>query len=118
MAGHPAPAEGRDYGPQLANAVNSVDGQFQGPLRTTALQQLAAYGAGDYETAVALLEPIAPEVIRIGGSHAQREVFEETLLDSYLRAGRFEQAEAMLKARLDRRPNPRDERWLARVHAR
>ncbi|MEO6043636.1 MAG: tetratricopeptide repeat protein [Tepidiformaceae bacterium] len=89
-----------------------------GPMVVTLAEGIAAYGAGDYETAVTLLEPIAPEVIRIGGSHAQREVFEETLLDSYLRAGRFEQAQAMLKARLDRRPNPRDERWLARVHAR
>ncbi|MBA4181942.1 MAG: tetratricopeptide repeat protein 38 family protein [Anaerolinea sp.] len=78
---------------------------------------IAAYGAGDYETAVRLLAPIRDEVIRIGGSHAQRDVFEETLLESYLRAGRFEQAEALLRERLDRRPNPRDERWLARAHA-
>lgn len=87
-----------------------------GPMVVQLAEGIAAYGAGDYESAVALLEPIAGEVIRIGGSHAQRDVFEETLLESYLRAGRFEQAEALLTVRLDRRPNPRDERWLARVH--
>ena len=87
-----------------------------GPMVVQLAEGIAAYGAGDYESAVALLEPIAGEVIRIGGSHAQRDVLEETLLESYLRAGRFEQAEALLTVRLDRRPNPRDERWLARVH--
>lgn len=85
--------------------------------RTTRAEGIAAYGAGDYESAVRLLEPIRGEVIRIGGSHAQRDVFEETLLKSYLRAGRFEREEALLGERLDRRPNRRDERWLARVHA-
>ena len=88
-----------------------------GPMVVTLAEGIAAYGAGDYESAVRLLEPIRGEVIRIGGSHAQRDVFEETLLESYLRSGRFEQAEALLGERLDRRPNPRDERWLARVHA-
>ena len=34
-----------------------------------------------------LIEPVAGEVIRLGGSHAQRDVFEETLIQAYLRAG-------------------------------
>jgi pentatricopeptide repeat protein len=55
------------------------------------------------------------EVIRIGGSHAQREVIEDTLLEAYLRSRRFDRAEAMLRERLERRPSPRDTRWLARV---
>lgn len=74
-----------------------------------------AFAAGDYERAVERLEPIAGEVVRIGGSHAQREVFEDTLLEAYLRSGRVERAKAMLEERLDRRPSPRDERWMARL---
>ncbi|MCH7843165.1 MAG: hypothetical protein IID01_10415, partial [Chloroflexi bacterium] len=52
---------------------------------------------------------------RIGGSHAQREVFEDTLTEAYLRAGQFDKAEALLGQRLKRRESPRDLFWLARA---
>ena len=35
-------------------------------------------------------EPRLDQLARIGGSHAQREVFEDTLLEAYLRAEQFE----------------------------
>lgn len=76
------------------------------------IEGAAAFARADYEEAVRLLEPVAGEVIRIGGSHAQREVFEDTLLAAYLRTGRREQAETLLRERLDRRPSARDARWL------
>jgi pentatricopeptide repeat protein len=56
-----------------------------------------------------------PEVIRIGGSNAQREVFEDTLLQAYLRAGRFESAETLLRKRLGRRHSARDFFWLGQA---
>ncbi|MGE0539375.1 MAG: tetratricopeptide repeat protein [Dehalococcoidia bacterium] len=77
------------------------------------IEGIAAFARADYEAAVRRLEPVADQVIRIGGSHAQREVFEDTLLVAYLRSGRREQAEALLRERLDRRPSTRDARWLA-----
>jgi uncharacterized protein HemY len=55
------------------------------------------------------------QLSRIGGSHAQREVFEDTLTEAYLRAGQFENAEALLENRLKRRETPRDLFWLARA---
>ena len=63
------------------------------------------------------LEPVFPQLTRIGGSHAQREVFEDTVLEAYLRAERFDQAEEMLRERLNRRETPRDTFWLGRVMA-
>ena len=51
------------------------------------------------------------------GSHAQREVFEDTLLEAYLRAEQFDKAEAMLAERLARRASARDTFWLGRVQA-
>jgi pentatricopeptide repeat protein len=63
------------------------------------------------------LEPVGPQLVRIGGSHAQREVFEDTLLEAYLRAGQFDKAEAMLAERLERRTSARDTFWLGRVQA-
>lgn len=79
------------------------------------VQGLAAFARGEYEDAVRWIEPVADEIIRLGGSHAQREVFEDTLLEAYLRAGRHEQAETMLRARLERRPSPRDLLLLGRT---
>ena len=72
-------------------------------------QGIAAFSQGDYAAAGDFLEPVFPQLTRIGGSHAQREVFEDTLLESYLRAERFDAAERMLTVRLSRRASPRDE---------
>jgi hypothetical protein len=54
-----------------------------------------------------------PELARIGGSHAQREVFEDTHIVACLRAGERDRAAERLTARLARRPSSRDECWLA-----
>ena len=81
------------------------------------VQGIAAFARKDYEEAVRLLEPVADQVVRIGGSHAQREVFEDTLLEAYLRTGRCDQAEELLRVRLERRPSPRDEQWRRRALA-
>jgi hypothetical protein len=49
---------------------------------------IAAFGRGDYAEAIRRLEPVGAQLVRIGGSHLQRDVFEETLLVAYVRAGR------------------------------
>ena len=76
------------------------------------VEALAAFARGDYESAVRYLDPVADQVVRIGGSNAQREVFEDTLLQAYLRAGYYTQAESLLRKRLARRPSARDTLWL------
>jgi len=72
---------------------------------------LSAFAEADYVRAIALLEPVAPEVVRIGGSGAQREVIEDTLLLAYMRVGDTAKARALLDRRLHRRPSPRDASW-------
>jgi hypothetical protein len=42
--------------------------------------------------------------VRIGGSRAQRDLFEHTLLAACWRTGRLQEAEALLKRRVDRQP--------------
>ena len=49
---------------------------------------LEAFGQGGYDEAIRWLEPLDGQLVRVGGSHAQWEVFEDTLLQAYLRAGR------------------------------
>ncbi len=78
---------------------------------------IAHFTAGDYTTAIACLEPIMPQLVRIGGSHAQREVFEDTLVEALVRSGHHPRAVAALEERLERRPSVRDRFWLARVKA-
>ncbi|MGE3538089.1 MAG: hypothetical protein AB7N91_11730 [Candidatus Tectimicrobiota bacterium] len=79
------------------------------------VQGIAAFAQGAYARAAALLEPVCPQLVRIGGSHAQREVFEDTLLEAYLRAEQCDKAETMLAERLARRASARDMFWLGRA---
>ena len=78
---------------------------------------ISAFAADRYDDAARHLEPVFPQLARIGGSHAQREVFEDTLLESYIRAEQYDKAEDMLRERLNRRSSVRDSYWLARTKA-
>ena len=78
---------------------------------------IEAFGQGRYTQAVSFLEPVFPQLVRIGGSHAQREVFEDTMLEAYIRAEQFEKAEHMLNTRLRQRDSVRDTFWLGRVQS-
>jgi hypothetical protein len=73
----------------------------------------AAFAQGDYDAAADTLGAALPELARLGGSHAQREVFEDTYIAACLRAGRHDKAAERLSARLARRPSARDRDWLA-----
>ena len=66
---------------------------------------LAAYGKGDWPTAIAKLEPALAETVRIGGSRAQRDLIENTLLAAYLKAGRAAEARRLVAAHAERRPS-------------
>jgi hypothetical protein len=74
---------------------------------------MAALGRGDNAEAAEILEPALADLSRIGGSHAQREIVEDSLIIAYLRFGEPAKAAPLLRARLGRRPSPRDEAWLA-----
>ena len=77
---------------------------------SAALHSLAA---GDPSTAADRLTDLLGAVWRLGGSDAQREVVEDTLIAALLAAGRFDEARAVIERRLDRRTCRRDEAFLA-----
>jgi hypothetical protein len=52
---------------------------------------------------------------RIGGSHAQWEIYEETMVQCYLALQRWDDATRLISRRLARRASPRDQQWLARA---
>jgi hypothetical protein len=78
---------------------------------------IAAFAAADYAGALAHLEPVEREMHRIGGSHAQWELFEETMVVCYLELARFDDALRLVRRRLARRASPRDQKWLERATA-
>ncbi|WP_426245643.1 pyridine nucleotide-disulfide oxidoreductase [Nocardioides sp. LHG3406-4] len=57
------------------------------------------------------LRDLAPQVWRLGGSDAQREIVEEARIAALLRGDRYDEARALIDARMDRRPCRRDEQW-------
>ena len=77
---------------------------------------LASYVEGDHAAASDRLLARERDVVRFGGSHAQREVVEDTLIQALIRAGRLAEASTRLQARLDRRESPLDAALLARTH--
>jgi hypothetical protein len=72
---------------------------------------IRAFAEGDNENAIRILEPLMPAVVRIGGSHAQRELWEDTFIVACLRGGRGAKAAKIISDRLRRRPSARDEAW-------
>jgi len=74
-----------------------------GSLIPTVARAFAAYQRGDHATAIDLIEPMLPERERIGGSRAQGDLVEATLLQAYLAAGREAEARRLAAAR---RPGP------------
>jgi hypothetical protein len=76
---------------------------------------IVAFAGGDYAAAADLIGRMIPEVVRVGGSHAQRELFEDTYLVACMCAGRTGAAKELLTDRLAHRPSARDQRLLASV---
>ena len=70
-----------------------------------AARGLLAHARGGYEGAYGDLATATPHLQKIGGSHAQRDLFVQTWLDTLLRTNRGGEAVAMLEARAKARPN-------------
>ena len=78
------------------------------------LAAVLAYGTGDYDTVVDLLYPIRYRFNEFGGSHAQRDALQKTLVEAALRAERLEIARELLSERIALRPcSPFN--WLGRA---
>ena len=73
-----------------------------GPLVPAVSRGFAAFERRDFAAAIAALEPIVGELERIGGSRAQLDLVEFTLLKAYLGADRADDARRMLRARRPR----------------
>jgi hypothetical protein len=60
---------------------------------------LYAYAHGEFERAWRHLSAAVPRMAEAGGSHAQRDLFEQVLLDAAIKSGRLSVAQHMLELR-------------------
>jgi tetratricopeptide (TPR) repeat protein len=76
-----------------------------GEVGVPLVEGLIAYANGAYGRAVVCLQPIHERFIDIGGSHAQREIFSDILLDAALQIGAYDVARALLDTKRRHRPD-------------
>jgi hypothetical protein len=81
-----------DYGDALRGAGHAI------------AQSIAAFGRADYHGCVEWLRPVRSQSARIGGSHAQRDLVDRTLLEAAFRAGDARLADALEAERIALRP--------------
>lgn len=105
---------------RLKDGLRDLDAKghpFAGRVVLPLVEGTGAFAAGDFAGALRHFEPVEAEMHRIGGSHAQWEIFEETMILCYLETGRYDDATRLVSRRLARRASPRDRRWLERATA-
>jgi len=74
-----------DAASEMANDMAAVGGIFAN-VGTTVSNALIAHRAGDFAGAAQLLQDVRESIVTLGGSHAQRDLFELILSDAERRA--------------------------------
>ncbi len=116
---------GRPEGEQLLQAVREFAAAAPSHSRATwaevavpAAEGLYAYARSDYKAAWKKLTVAIPGLAAVGGSHAQRDLFEQIFVDAAMKSGRLVEAQQMLELR--RKADPQGvpvNRALASVYA-
>ncbi|MEO0863279.1 MAG: tetratricopeptide repeat protein, partial [Pseudomonadota bacterium] len=108
-------AAGRRNAQAAMTARFAVDAARQGemPARVAdpgkaALAGLNAFAEGRYDAAFQSLAAARPSMQTIGGSHAQRDVFERMTIDAGIRAGMVDATETLIEDRIARRAGAMD----------
>ena len=81
-------------------------------------QGLMAHAQGDFVQTTALLAQALPMLAAIGGSHAQRDLFDQIYLDALMRSGQWATAQQIVQQRLRGHPSSlRMKRQGERIYA-
>lgn len=79
------------------------------------IEALTSFAEADTNTAANKLIEIEHSLPSLGGSRAQLEVLDDTLIEALRRSGRSSEARERLTQRLRRRPSNRDRDWFSRI---
>ncbi|MEO1504826.1 MAG: tetratricopeptide repeat protein [Pseudomonadota bacterium] len=91
--------EMRNRAQRQLGCMDSVAGEAGLP----AAQGLHAFASGDYAEAYGWLARARPHMQVVGGSHAQRDVFDRITIEAALRSGLLREARAQIEDRVHRR---------------
>jgi tetratricopeptide (TPR) repeat protein len=101
---------------RAAMARDDENRSFTAEVGHPAARALQAFGAGDYAETVRLLRPLRSYAHRFGGSHAQRDVIDLTLVEAALRGGDAPLGAALAAERAAMRPqSPLAQRFVRRA---
>ena len=97
---------------ELLRNIEAFAAERAPPLTRAAWQRVAvpacrgllAHARGDHASAVDQLGIALPRMLEIGGSHAQRELFEQVFIDALVRCGRLVGAHDLLRQRANAAP--------------
>ncbi len=99
---------------ELQQRQSSIDhlrneGRYpQGDVVLAVNRAFEAYAAGAFLRAAEVLEPVLDDLVTLGGSHAQRQVCEDTFIAACMKAGCGQKALPLLQQRQQRRDSERD----------
>ena len=100
-----------DHAEQLLSSIDAymdtTDDTYASVSKAVARDLSAAvfaYQTGQFESCVETLEPVRSLVHLVGGSHAQRDVFAEMLIEAAVKAGGLTLARSLLYERVSARP--------------
>jgi len=106
-------AQRRDLAEQkLATQRKAIEGDcdnagFTRDVGHPVSRAIQAFSDGRYDQAVGLIRPVRGIAHRFGGSHAQRDVIDLTLVESAFRSGAYDLAKALAAGRIALKPaNP------------
>ena len=88
--------------------------QASGPVVADICRALLAFADGRYADAARRLDQALPELSRLGGSGAQRDVFIDAAIAAHRRAGAEDAAAVIAANRWQRRAGHLDQRWFDR----
>jgi hypothetical protein len=98
-----------------ARAAEGID--VAGDVLMPLARGITAFSEGRFRDAARHLGNLVSsgEIVRVGGSNAQREVFEDTLIGALIADGQRSAARTLITQRLARRPSWVDDRWRSTV---
>ena len=90
---------------RFAGSQQGTEADVMADVGLPLARAVVAHRRGEYTDVVDHLYPVRRRVRRIGASHAQRDLFDQLLIDAAWRGGRLTEARELIEERLRRRPN-------------
>jgi len=112
------PPAGRSYARGIVTRAGGRDEPEAWAVAAALARGIVAQAEGDGAGAVAAMAPVIGHHAKVGGSHAQRDLFDQIYEAALIQAGRWEEAALRVGLRRTVRPgSPHLGRLMARVEA-